>query len=112
MAPNETKAADDQSTIASGTADGENEKQQNIMDILDELISVNRSILAKILGVCVCVLLCISGSLVYSEVQAGRTHLALTYGGFFILVLGLVASVAFVLFEVSRIEDSGGKKAD
>mmetsp|Transcript_62964 Transcript_62964/g.99920 ORF Transcript_62964/g.99920 Transcript_62964/m.99920 type:complete len:104 (+) Transcript_62964:29-340(+) len=84
----------------------EDGKNQSIFELIDEVIRIDRGTLTKILAVCVTVLLLISGSLVYQEVAAGRSHLAAVYGGFFLLVLGLIASVAFVLHEASQLEST------
>ncbi|CAE7225678.1 Fmr1 [Symbiodinium sp. CCMP2592] len=80
------------------------DRQPSIYELLDELISFDRSTLTKILAVCASTLLLVSSMLIYQEVAAGRTDLAMIYGGFFLLVIGLVASVAFVLHETSQLE--------
>eukprot|EP00441_Pelagodinium_beii_P022574 CAMPEP_0197658162 /NCGR_PEP_ID=MMETSP1338-20131121/45076_1 /TAXON_ID=43686 ORGANISM="Pelagodinium beii, Strain RCC1491" /NCGR_SAMPLE_ID=MMETSP1338 /ASSEMBLY_ACC=CAM_ASM_000754 /LENGTH=116 /DNA_ID=CAMNT_0043234699 /DNA_START=45 /DNA_END=395 /DNA_ORIENTATION=+ len=101
-------AKEEESSIANGTTTDEN--QPSIMELLDELIGLDRSTITKILAFAVSVLLIISSLLIYREVSLGRLHLAAVYGGFVLLVLGLVASVAFVLFEASRLEaDANGR---
>eukprot|EP00931_Biecheleriopsis_adriatica_P106736 TRINITY_DN81112_c0_g1_i1.p1 TRINITY_DN81112_c0_g1~~TRINITY_DN81112_c0_g1_i1.p1 ORF type:complete len:113 (-),score=28.69 TRINITY_DN81112_c0_g1_i1:69-407(-) len=112
MADSAAALAKDVPASSDGLADGEGEKQPSIAELLDELIGLDRSKLVKILGLCVSVLLCISSWLIHREVVAGRNHLALVYGGFVLLTLGLVASVAFVLYEATRLEDSKEKKSD
>ncbi|CAJ1331912.1 unnamed protein product [Effrenium voratum] len=95
---------------AAGEAEADASSEKSVFELLDELIGVDRSTLLKILGFCVSVLLLISGVLVCQEIAAGRSHLAAIYGGFFLLVLGLIASVAFVLNEASKFEATGTKK--
>ncbi|CAK8986433.1 unnamed protein product [Durusdinium trenchii] len=96
----------------SETATAEAAQSQSVFELLDEVIRIDRSTLIKILAFCVAVLLLISGTLVYQEVAAGRNHLAVVYGGFFVLVLGLIASVVFVLHEASQLEVKDEKKTD
>lgn len=86
-------------------------RQPSIWDIIDELVGIDRGTLTKILGVVLAILVLISGSMMYSEASSGRSDLALLHGGFLFLVLGLVASVAWVVSQAGRLE-SEQKKTD
>lgn len=86
-------------------------RQPSIWEIIDELVGIDRGTLTKILGVVLAILVLISGSMMYSEASSGRSDLALLHGGFLFLVLGLVASVAWVVSEAGRLE-SEQKKTD
>jgi len=79
-------------------------QQAGIWGLLDELITVNRSTLVTALGVVVSILVMVSCGLMYREIQRGEPTLALLHGGFLFLLLGLIASVAWVLSEVFKIE--------
>ncbi|CAE8676912.1 unnamed protein product [Polarella glacialis] len=95
-------AQEEASAVVNG--DAEAEVQPSIWEVIDELISVPRATLAKILGVALSILCCVSSWLIYREVNNGRLDLAALHGGFLLLVFGLMGSVAFVLFEAGRLE--------
>lgn len=77
----------------------------SIWEIIDDLIGFERGTLLKALGVVVAVLVTVSCFMIYQEVAKGETMMALLHGGFLFLVIGLVASIAWVVSEVSRLED-------
>lgn len=77
----------------------------SIWEIIDDLIGFERGTLLKALGVVVAVLVTVSCCMIYQEVAKGETMMALLHGGFLFLVIGLVASIAWVVSEVSRLED-------
>uniref|UniRef100_A0A7S2FM68 Uncharacterized protein n=1 Tax=Alexandrium andersonii TaxID=327968 RepID=A0A7S2FM68_9DINO len=89
---------------AGGSGEDSAEQQPSIWEVLDELIGMDRASLTRALGVVLSILLLIGGFLVYREVSLGRTQLALLYGGFLLLVFGLIGSIAFVLAETTRLE--------
>jgi len=77
----------------------------SIWEIIDDLIGFERGTLLKALGVVVAVLVTVSCFMIYRELSQGETTMALLHGGFLFLVIGLVSSIAWVVSEVSRIED-------
>lgn len=79
-------------------------KQPSIWEILDELIGIDRSTLTKMLATVLFILGCVSVWLMYREVVRGRMDLAMLHGGFLVLLLALVGSIAFVLSEVNSLE--------
>eukprot|EP00927_Polykrikos_kofoidii_P052533 TRINITY_DN46411_c0_g1_i1.p1 TRINITY_DN46411_c0_g1~~TRINITY_DN46411_c0_g1_i1.p1 ORF type:complete len:125 (-),score=32.17 TRINITY_DN46411_c0_g1_i1:140-514(-) len=87
------------------------EKQQSIWEAVDELVSVDRSTLVKIISVVLSVLLGVSIWLIHGEVSRGRSDLALVYGVFLFLVLGLIGSIAFVVAEACRLEGDNSAAA-
>eukprot|EP00933_Yihiella_yeosuensis_P038184 TRINITY_DN3212_c1_g1_i1.p1 TRINITY_DN3212_c1_g1~~TRINITY_DN3212_c1_g1_i1.p1 ORF type:complete len:134 (+),score=35.09 TRINITY_DN3212_c1_g1_i1:42-404(+) len=101
--------AEAEDVVANGSTGGE-EAQPSIWEIIDEVIGVDRNTLFKILGAALSVLLLISGLLIHKEVRNDRMDLAMLHGGFVLLVIGLFASVSFVLFEAGRLESENGDK--
>eukprot|EP00747_Dinoflagellata_sp_TGD_P164688 gnl/TRDRNA2_/TRDRNA2_184970_c0_seq1.p1 gnl/TRDRNA2_/TRDRNA2_184970_c0~~gnl/TRDRNA2_/TRDRNA2_184970_c0_seq1.p1 ORF type:complete len:138 (+),score=35.15 gnl/TRDRNA2_/TRDRNA2_184970_c0_seq1:60-416(+) len=89
----------------------EAEKELSIWELLDELIGVDRRSLAKVIAAALGVLLLIAVAAIAREVSKGNYHLALLHGGFVLLVLGLAASVAFVIHEASRLESNQDAQA-
>jgi len=77
----------------------------SIWEIIDDLIGFERGTLLKALGVVIAVLVTVSCFLIYREISQGETKMALLHGGFLFLVIGLVSSIAWVVSEVSRLED-------
>eukprot|EP00929_Paragymnodinium_shiwhaense_P017173 TRINITY_DN126171_c0_g1_i1.p2 TRINITY_DN126171_c0_g1~~TRINITY_DN126171_c0_g1_i1.p2 ORF type:complete len:114 (+),score=31.80 TRINITY_DN126171_c0_g1_i1:66-407(+) len=87
-----------------GAVDTVEEKQPSIWELIDEVVGLDRGSLLKALGVTFAILLLISGNLVWNELSEGRNDLAMIYGGFMLLVMGLIGSVAFVVIEADKME--------
>mmetsp|Transcript_7432 Transcript_7432/g.15459 ORF Transcript_7432/g.15459 Transcript_7432/m.15459 type:complete len:127 (-) Transcript_7432:149-529(-) len=102
MAPE--RAADSAEPVANGSGE-DSAEQPSIWEILDELVGLDRASLTKALGIVLSFLLLMGGGLVYREVMLGRTQLALLYGGFILLVIGLMGSIVFVLTEADRLAE-------
>mmetsp|Transcript_72879 Transcript_72879/g.126527 ORF Transcript_72879/g.126527 Transcript_72879/m.126527 type:complete len:130 (-) Transcript_72879:72-461(-) len=85
-------------------APAEEAHEPSFWEILDELIHIDIETLKKILAGCLGVLLIIVSVFMHGAVREGNwTHIAL-FGGFFLLIFGLVGSVIFVLTEVAKIK--------
>lgn len=85
-------------------------KPPSLMELLDQLISIDRGTLTKmVIGVLLSLIL-ISAWFIYREVVAGRTSLAFMHGGFLVLVLCLAGSIAFVVAETIALEDEKKEK--
>lgn len=88
-----------------------------IWDILDELIGFKLETLLKALAVIACILFVCSSCFIYREISRGEPMMALLHGGFLFLVVGLGASIAWVVNESSRVDaaksdqDSAGEPA-
>merc|ERR1719383_378624 len=63
------------------------------------------------LMVCIFVLVLLGGMFVREEMNQGRSERALLFGGFLLILFGLVASVAFVLVESARLNEEKKEEA-
>jgi len=96
--------ADTAAAVAAIVQQAAARRNRSVWELIDECIGMDRSTLTKVLGVVLLTLFLISGSLIYREVSRGRPELALVHGGFMALLVGLVASIAWVLAENARLE--------
>mmetsp|Transcript_87720 Transcript_87720/g.248615 ORF Transcript_87720/g.248615 Transcript_87720/m.248615 type:complete len:117 (-) Transcript_87720:118-468(-) len=105
-------AVDTASPEQDNNDESDEQPQPSMWEILDELVGLDRHSLIKALTVVLSVLILISSILIYNEVSQGRLHLALLYGGFLLLVIGLIASIVWVISEATRLEAEGAEASD
>merc|ERR1712127_92301 len=76
----------------------------SVWDLIDELLGFERNTLVKALCTVIAILFIVSCSFIYREISRGETTMALLHGGFLFLLCGLIASIAFVVSEVTSLE--------
>mmetsp|Transcript_37484 Transcript_37484/g.99635 ORF Transcript_37484/g.99635 Transcript_37484/m.99635 type:complete len:123 (-) Transcript_37484:267-635(-) len=101
LTPSESQPAENQQA----------EHQPSIWELIDELVAIDLPKLVMLLMVCILVLVLLGGMFVREEMNQGRSERALLFGGFLLILFGLVASVAFVLVESARLNEEKKEEA-